>query len=631
MADDLNKQSEQFNENLGKASDSARGIVDALKQFGDTNMFKNLAGSVERFNKELEASEGYIDKIKDGSIDLASAQAKQAQVKKLHNNLSQKADKLESQIMGKMKGKSAAEKKAIRDKIQGLKSSGKLANQEMKNAINLAAKGETSSVKFLDKFASSTKDMGWTKSAKAAGTVSKGMRGAAIAGKGLLKTLGVLVKLASRLMGSWLSIILLVYDFVKFIINVNSEVVSISKNLGISRDRAREFRDSLFEAAYASNNTLNTQQELLKVHGQINQAMGTSMMLNLKLVDDVATLQNRMNLTAEAAMGLAKNTMVTGKTVAELTSEIGEGAVAMEKQLGINIDVFAVMEKVAKTTGQMRALYQGNEGALARVLTRAQALGLTMAQIAKSSGSMLNFHSSIEKELSAELFLGKSLNLEQARLAALTGDQETFLNEITKNAGDYLDFTRMNVLQQRALADALGMGVDELADMLFEQTKLEDLKDKATEREYAEIEQAKTQLDLQQKFNAAIDRAKMIFTDLLDGIEEWVMPNWMAWALGIEGGQVFNTRGDENMYGDTMDKVDKGLAGTGLSAPAMQLNDFKITTHPEDTFLMAGGTGAWQGNMQQQQQQPIIVQADINYDSYAAVKASTHHDIKWNN
>lgn len=631
MADDLNKQSEQFNENLGKASDSARGIVDALKQFGDTNMFKNLAGSVERFNKELEASEGYIDKIKEGSIDLASAQAKQAQVKKLHNNLSQKADKLESQIMGKMKGKSAAEKKAIKDKIQGLKSSGKLANQEMKNAINLAAKGETSSVKFLDKFASSAKDMGWTKSAKAAGTVSKGMRGAAVAGKGLVKTLGVLVKLGSRLLGSWLSIILLVYDFIKFIINVNSEVVSISKNLGISRDRAREFRDSLFEAAYASNNTLNTQQELLKVHGQINQAMGTSMMLNLKLVDDVATLQNRMNLTAEAAMGLAKNTMVTGKTVAELTNEIGEGAVAMEKQLGINIDVFAVMEKVAKTTGQMRALYQGNEGALARVLTRAQALGLTMAQIAKSSSSMLNFHSSIEKELSAELFLGKSLNLEQARLAALTGDQETFLNEITKNAGDYLDFTRMNVLQQRALADALGMGVDELADMLFEQTKLEDLKDKATEREYAEIEQAKTQLDLQQKFNAAIDRAKMIFTDLLDGIESWVMPNWMAWALNIEGGQVFNTRGDENMYGDTMDKVDKGLAGTGLSAPDMQLNDFKITTHPEDTFLMAGGTGAWQGNMQQQQQQPIIVQADINYDSYAAVKASTHHDIKWNN
>ena len=485
MADDLNKQSEQFNENLGKASDSARGIVDALKQFGDTNMFKNLAGSVERFNKELEASEGYIDKIKDGSIDLASAQAKQAQVKKLHNNLSQKADKLESQIMGKMKGKSAAEKKAIKDKIQGLKSSGKLANQEMKNAINLAAKGETSSVKFLDKFASSAKDMGWTKSAKAAGTVSKGMRGAAIAGKGLVKTLGVLVKLGSRFMGGWLSLILLIYDFIKFIINVNSEVVSISKNLGISRDRAREFRDSLFEAAYASNNTLNTQQELLKVHGQINQAMGTSMMLNLKLVDDVATLQNRMNLTAEAAMGLAKNTMVTGKTVAELTNEIGEGAVAMEKQLGIHIDVFAVMEKVAKTTGQMRALYQGNEGALARVLTRAQALGLTMAQIAKSSSSMLNFHSSIEKELSAELFLGKSLYLEQARLAALTGDQETFLNEITKNAGDYLDFTRMNVLQQRALADALGMGVDELADMLFEQTKLDDLKDKATEREYA--------------------------------------------------------------------------------------------------------------------------------------------------
>ena len=113
---------------------------------------------------------------------------------------------------------------------------------------------------------------------------------------------------------------------------------------------------------------------------------------------------------------------------------------------------------------------------------------------------------SIEKELSAELFLGRKLNLETARLAALTGDMETFHSEILKNAGDYLDFTRMNVLQQKALADALGMGVDKLADMLFEQTKLEDLKGKATAREWEDIKAAKQQLTIPQSFNAAMEQ-----------------------------------------------------------------------------------------------------------------------------
>ena len=104
----------------------------------------------------------------------------------------------------------------------------------------------------------------------------------------------------------------------------------------------------ILSLTFSKASAAGEQQELLKVHGQINQAMGTAMRLNLTLVSDVATLQNRMNLTAEAAMGIAKNVMVTGRSVNDVTREIGEGSVSMEKQLGINIDVFAVMEKLLK-------------------------------------------------------------------------------------------------------------------------------------------------------------------------------------------------------------------------------------------------------------------------------------------
>ena len=579
-----------------------------------------------------------MDKLKEGEIDLATAQSKQAKVKKLSNRLDKNAHKLEDQLMKKMKGRSAAEKKAMQNKISGLKDQGKMATDEMSKFTNLAAKGETRSVKFLSNFSKGAKGMGWGKTAKATGMMAKGMRGAAVAGKGLGGVIKMLVKFVPHLtklfglsnpVGWIITAIMLMYDLIKFVMQINSEVVSISKNLGISKGEARAFRQHLFDAAYASSNILNTQQELLKVHGQINDAWGTTITyMGAAFLDDVATLQNRLGFSAEAAMNLGSNMMMSNRRAGDMVDLIGEGGVSMANNLGVALDQWKIMENTAKTTGQLRALYQGNEGALGRVHARAQSLGMTMADIHKMSQGMLNFHSSTEKEMKAELFLGKKLNLETARLAALTGDMETFHKEIMKNAGDYLDFTRMSVLQQKALADALNMSTDQLADMLFKESKLESLRGKANAQEWEKIEAQKKQMDLQQSFNAAIEQMKMILVDLLDGIEEWAMPKWMSYALGVEGGKVFATdMGEKN----PVKKGTDSLVGSGLIGDdSLQLNDFSLHAHPEDTFLMAGGTGAWKGNMQQNQKQPVIVDAHLSYDAYAAVKASQHHNNKWN-
>ena len=637
--DDANQTSQEFNNNLQNAASAASSIVDALKGFGDTQVFKGLSRSVEAFNEELEKSEGILDKLKKGEIDLTTAQAKQAKVKKLSNSIDLNSTKLEDQIMKKMKNKSAAEKKAVQDKIKGLKDSGKAAVDQMSKFSNLAAKGETRGVKFMTQLSKGAKGMGWDKTAKASGAMAKSLRAGAVAGKGMGKIMGGMAKTLPHMLkglgaalgpvGWIITGIMLFVDLLKFIMKINSEVISISKNLGISKTEARAFRQHLFNASYASGNILNTQQELLKVHGQLNDAMGTTVVyFQDHLLADTATMQNRLGMSVDASLGIAQNILATSRNTEEFVDLVGHGGVAMANQLGIAIDQWKVQEQVAKTTGQMRAIYSRNEGALGRVVARAQVLGMTMGQIHKMSEGMLNFHSSIEKELKAELFLGKKLNLETARLAALTGDMETFHSEILKNAGDYLDFTRMNVMQQKALADALNMSTDQLADMLFHETKLENMRTKATAQEWDKIKQMRTQMDLQQSFNAAMEQLKMILVDLMDGIEEWVMPDWMAFALGVEGGKVFD--GGKGKDPSEFDSEGNPLIGTGVMAnDEVRLNDFKITTHPEDTFLMAGGTGAWQSNAQQNQK-PIIVNATMAYDGYAAVKAATHHGTGWN-
>ena len=67
------------------------------------------------------------------------------------------------------------------------------------------------------------------------------------------------------------------------------------------------------------------------------------------------------------------------------------------------------------------------------------------------------------------MLLGRDINLEKARLAALNGDQATLAKELRKEAGTFSDFTKMNVIQQEALAKAVGMQSDDLADILFKQ------------------------------------------------------------------------------------------------------------------------------------------------------------------
>ena len=78
------------------------------------------------------------------------------------------------------------------------------------------------------------------------------------------------------------------------------------------------------------------------------------------------------------------------------------------------------------------------------------------------ASQLLDFESSIAKELEAELLTGKDLNLEEARLLALQGKSTEAAAELAKQVGGTVELSKMNVLQQEALAEAMGMERNEL-------------------------------------------------------------------------------------------------------------------------------------------------------------------------
>ena len=200
--------------------------------------------------------------------------------------------------------------------------------------------------------------------------------------------------------------------------------------------------------------------------------------------------------------------------------------------------------------GQLRAQLGANPTEIAKAVTAAKLLGAEIEDIANSSKQLLQFESSIESELEAELLTGKQLNLERARAAALAGDQATVAAELAANMGTFTDFTKMNTLQQDALAKSMGMSTDALSDMLFKQETMgmnaEQLRAQGKDELADKLEQLSTQERLQlaqEKFQATLGDLATAFLPILDAVSAMAaglasMPGTIGFIVGALGAMV---------------------------------------------------------------------------------------------
>ncbi|MDC3304710.1 complement resistance protein TraT [bacterium] len=112
---------------------------------------------------------------------------------------------------------------------------------------------------------------------------------------------------------------------------------------------------------------------------------------------------------------------------------------------------------------------------LAKAAIEARKLGLNLSAVDKISESILDFETSIEKQMEASVLLGRQLNLDKARQLALEGDLEGVLAEVKNQVGGAEALSRMNVIQRKALADAVGLEVSELSKLAAGQEKVTSL------------------------------------------------------------------------------------------------------------------------------------------------------------
>ena len=309
--------------------------------------------------------------------------------------------------------------------------------------------------------------------------------------------------------------LLLIKSFGEEILKVNKQTVEFQKALALSAEEAADLRNNYISAAASSENINISTTALLETITALSKQFGFPTLFDDATLITTTKLTKQVGISAESAGMLAAATVTTGKNFEDQYRDALGTSYELQRQSGVQLDLRNILEESGKVTGTIRANLGANVEIIAAAVTQAKLFGGSLDDVANASKSLLDFESSISAELEAELLLGKNINLEKARQASLDGDLATVAKELTKEAGDYTEFSNMNVIQQEALAKAMGMQSDQLADILFQQ----DIQNKTAnelravgKNELADRLEAQT---AQEKFNASMAKLKGILGDVI--------------------------------------------------------------------------------------------------------------------
>ena len=356
--------------------------------------------------------------------------------------------------------------------------------------------------------------------------------------------------------------------------SVSKQSVQLQKSMASSEEQATATRNRFVEIQNSNESIFETTESLIAAQMELAGAMGVTRGFTDQQVRDQVMLTKEMGFSAEAADGIQKLAMANGMTAEDVTDSVIKQTSALAKQTGIQLDNKAVIEDVAKVSGQLRLQYKNNPTLIAKAVVETKKLGINMEIAANAAKGLLDFESSIENELSAELLTGKALNLERARGLALNGDSVGAAKEMLAQVGSAADFANMNAIQQEAIAKAVGMSTDDLANSLVTQENMSKLGDETRERIEEEIEAAKKlgdmdkvrmleasignekdaqaalkKNDAQTLFTQSIEKLKAMLTSIVEGPAKKFIDYLTGSTDGVSNMQIIFTQIKDTIFG----------------------------------------------------------------------------------
>jgi len=357
--------------------------------------------------------------------------------------------------------------------------------------------------------------------------------------------------------GGWIGIAIEVVKFIKdAMFAADTRVTSIAKNLSISKDAAADVYSNLTNLKLDLDTIYGTTSNIVEAFNQVSTATGFIGVATNDQIETQIILTKNLGLQVEEANKLQGLFAANNTEASEGVDIVYDQVAAFARENKLLASGAQTLKEIQNTSKLILVNFRGNIPALTNAILEAKKLGLSLDQVNKVAGSLVNFEESISAELEAELLLGRDINLERARLFALNNDIAGVTKEIAAQGITIESFSRMNRIQQEAIAKTLGMQAEELGKALYDAKVIEKLggRDLEVKREklrkqkeialatkdekkLAEaineeaklaaiekaittgkaLEEAEKSVSVQEKFNILLERAKEIFSDIFTG------------------------------------------------------------------------------------------------------------------
>lgn len=385
---------------------------------------------------------------------------------------------------------------------------------------------------------------------------ANGTKSAGILGKA--KVLGTAVSETFSSLGKGLKDPAVIFTFLITQANkADKQTTQLAKSLMQTKGEAMKTREQFVGMANASGDAFINTDKLIEANAELSKQLGFNKMFSQDMNQTFVDLTKKIGLSEEAAGGLAKVSIATGKTLKSTEQTIAGVTSKLSAQNGIQLDGKEILEESGKVSGQLLANFKGNPGAIAEAVAQTKLLGTTLEQTKNQADKLLDFESSIGNQLKAELLTGQQLNLERARAAALQGDQATVAKELANQNVNFNKFSKMNVIQQNALAESLGLSSDQLSDQLLKQEAIGKSRSEIVALGGEEAAKRLEALSAQDKFNAAVQKMQDLFGNLVAGPLGMVL-DVISDIAGLVGKII---QGMQDLMGNTAMKALVGAIG----------------------------------------------------------------------
>lgn len=289
-------------------------------------------------------------------------------------------------------------------------------------------------------------------------------------------------------------------------LQADKNIANLRRNFAVSVTEGAKLNNSFAATALKTADVTANVESLTEANQNINKQLGIQVRYNDELLVQANALVKRNQLSQEAAAGFSELVLASGVGAEELVSRQSDVVAEVQNATKVALNFNQVLEESNKISGLLRVNLGRTPEGIAKAVAQAKTLGITLNEAASISKKLLDFQSSIEAELEAELLTGKQLNLEQARFLALQGKTDEAAAQVLKQVGSLAQFQQLNVIQQEALANAIGLTVDQLADQVTKQAAINSQKQEGLDIDGETQKANASALSVQERLASAVEK-----------------------------------------------------------------------------------------------------------------------------